>query len=128
TDHTFPADHPLTLSLYNPQGRLVHEKVLTSAEDGFYSTTLSTEPSAPTGTWQAVLDIAGRHFSHDIRVETIVPYRIRVSIASSREQIELGDEEIDISIASEYLFGAPASGLKHETTVILEPVDVSFAR
>ena len=51
----FPADHPLTLSLYNPQGRLVREGAH-QLKTGSHSTT-STEPSAPTGTWQAVLDI-----------------------------------------------------------------------
>ncbi len=127
-EHTFPENHPITLYLYNPLGRLVHEEVLTRSEDGFYAATVATDPSSPTGTWEVVLDIGGRLFTHPVRVETIVPYRIRVQLEASAAQLGPNDEYVDMAIKSEYLFGAPASGLTHETTAVIEPVDVSFSR
>ena len=36
-------------------------------------------------------------------------------------------DQIDLVIMSEYLFGQPASGLRSETTVYIEPLEVEFA-
>lgn len=127
-DNTFPANHPVALSLYNPLGRLVHEQVLTAAEDGFYTAAITTERTAPTGTWTAVLDIGGRQFNHDIRVEAIVRYRIRVQLDTDKEILSGSGDRVVATVTSEYLFGAPASGLTQEMVAVVEPMDVSFPR
>ena len=124
---TFPEGHPVTLRVYNPQGRLVHETVNTDATDGFYTFNFRTDRSALTGTWQGVLDIGGRLFSHDIRVEEIVPYRIRVGIETEQERLSKEDRQVDFTVAAEYLFGAAAGGLESETRISVEPYDLSFA-
>ncbi|MEJ6950755.1 alpha-2-macroglobulin family protein [Natronospora cellulosivora (SeqCode)] len=125
-EDTFPDNHPVSISLYNPQGRLVEEKISTEASDGFYSFNFRTERDALTGNWRAVLELGSRRFVHEIKVEEIVPYRIRVAIDSEQDLINKDDEEIDFTIESEYLFGAPASGLESETLLAIEPYTVSF--
>ncbi|MFP4016147.1 MAG: alpha-2-macroglobulin family protein [Halanaerobiales bacterium] len=126
-DDTFPDNHPVGLSFYNPQGKLVDEKIITEAKDGFYSFNLKTEKDDLSGSWRAVLEIGSRRFSHDIQVEEIVPYRIRVDINSEQELLAKNDGEINFSVESEYLFGAPASGLESETVLTIEPFNKNFS-
>lgn len=126
-DETFPDNHPLILRLYNPLGRLMYEETVVGAEDGFYSFSFATENNALTGTWKAVADVGGRIFPHEIQVETIVPYRIRVDIDPKQDQLLPGDNRIEFVVISEYLFGAAASGLECETTAMVEPYSISFA-
>ncbi len=126
-DDTFPENHPVTLRVYNPQGRLIHEAVQSQASDGFYTFAFATESTALTGMWQAVLDVGGRLFFHDLRIEDIVPYRIRVGIDMDQEVLGPEDDEVRFTLHSEYLFGAAAAGLRSETKVAIESVEVSFA-
>lgn len=125
-DDTFPENHPVILRVYDPQGRLHHEAVATKARDGFYSFNFVTASTAPTGTWKAALDIGGRLFPHELRIEEIVPHRIRVDIETPQERLSSNQEHLDFTLRSEYLFGAPASGLQSETTVTMEPYNISF--
>lgn len=126
-EDTFPDNHPVTLRVYNPQGRLMHEAVQSDARDGFYAFAFETESTALTGMWQAVLDVGGRLFSHEVRIEEIVPYRIRVGITAAEDALGPEDEQVHFTLHSEYLFGAAAAGLRSETKVTIEPVEVSFA-
>lgn len=125
-DDSFPTDHPVTFKLYNPRGILFAERTLTKGEDGFYSFNFKTGKEALTGIWQGVLEIGSRRFNHEIRIEEVVPYRIRVNIDSEKEVLGKGDRSISFGISSEYLFGAPASGLESETVVFVEPYEISF--
>lgn len=124
---TFPDRHPVTLRVYNPLERLVYEAVDNSGSDGFYAFEFQTDTDAPTGIWTAVLDVGGRLFTHEIRVETIVPYRIEVAVEPEKERLSADDQLLPFAISSQYLFGAPGSGLESETTVTLEPYPMTFA-
>lgn len=125
-DDTFPTGHPVTFKLFNPRGILFAEKVETRGEDGFYTFNFKTGKEALTGTWQGVLEIGSRRFTHEIRIEEVVPYRIRVNIDSEKEVLAKEDKSVNFSISSEYLFGSPASGLESETVVSVEPYEISF--
>ena len=124
---TFPDHHPVALRVYNPLDRLVHETVNNSGVDGFYVFNFMTEPDAPTGIWTVVVDVGGRLFTYDIRVETIIPYRIEVAVDPWQDNLSADDWLLPFTISSRYLFGAPASNLESETTVTLEPYPVTFA-
>ncbi len=125
-DNTFPKDHPAVLKVYNPQGQLQHELTAASAVDGFYSFKFATKSTDPTGDWRGVLEVGGREFPHYLKVEEIVPHRIRVEIETA-EEIEAAQKDLEFGIAAEYLFGAPAGNLRCETEVFLESQAVSFA-
>ncbi len=126
-DNTFPEDHPVRLRIVNPLNKFVYDITNTKAADGFYRFQFETESNAPTGTWTAYLDIGNRTFCHYLRIEEIVPYRIRVDIETEQETLGLEEQQIEFAVGSEYLFGEPAAGLHSETTVYIEPYDVEFA-
>lgn len=126
-DDTFPADHPVTLRFYNPRDRLVVEQTRKQAEDGFYSFNFSTDLKALTGNWRAEFKIGDSSFQQLIRIEEIVPYRLKVEIASEKEKLNRTDRSVDFSINSSYLFGAPAAGLESRARLKVEPFEIGFS-
>ncbi len=111
-DQTFPEHHPVSLKLANSRGQTVYEEVNTSGVDGFYQFRLPTAQEDPTGTWQAELLAGSSRFLKEIRVETIVPFRLKVSLVPEKKSLEPGDRTMSCRIESRYLFGAPAAGLE----------------
>ncbi len=128
SDGAFPDSHPISIDWYNPRGQLVGEYDTTDGVDGFYSLLLSTEPTDPTGAWRVEIEAGGARLSHVVRVETIVPNRLKVLVEPLRDTLTRADREIGFRIRSTYLFGAPAARLQAEATVTIEHARRSFER
>jgi uncharacterized protein YfaS (alpha-2-macroglobulin family) len=111
-DGTFPEHHPISLKLTNPRGQIVHEEVNTNGVDGFYQFRLHTADDDPTGAWQAEILAGSSRFVKDIRVETIVPFRLKVNLSPEKRRLDFTDRKLSCRIESKYLFGAPAAGLE----------------
>ncbi len=122
---SFPQDHPLSLRLYNPRNRLIVEAVQRRARDGFYSFALSTADDAPTGIWRAEINAGSRTFQHRVRIETVAPQRLKVSIEAEKSELHKSDRELRFSVISNWLFGNPAAGLDASATVTLAPTEFS---
>ncbi|MCY3767609.1 MAG: MG2 domain-containing protein [Gemmatimonadetes bacterium] len=117
SDETFPENHPVTLKLFNPRNQLVLERTSRTGKDGFYAFSFRTEPDDPTGNWRARLEVGSRTFDHTVKVETVVPYRLKVRIEPEKTRLTPEDEELRLVLASTYLFGNPAVGLDAEVAV-----------
>ncbi|MFW5972290.1 MAG: alpha-2-macroglobulin family protein [Bacillota bacterium] len=128
SENTFPEDHPIRLKLYNPRNKLVSEETKKESKDGFYSFELETEDTALTGNWEARLEVAGEPFYKTIKIEEVVPYKIKVDIESEKEEFGIDDEIIDFTVVSEYLFGSPAAGLESSTVIKIQPYNKSYNR
>ncbi|MBM7556474.1 alpha-2-macroglobulin family protein [Halanaerobacter jeridensis] len=126
--NTFPADHPVTVKVYNPKKKLVYEETNRQAEDGFYTFDFSTKDTALTGSWELEAEVGSQSFFKELKVESVVPYRIEVKINPEQEKLTLDDEIVDFSLSSKYLFGAPAKGLDSKTEISIEPYAVDFAK
>ncbi|MBN2736057.1 MAG: hypothetical protein JXR70_03690 [Spirochaetales bacterium] len=116
-DNTFPANHPVTLELYNPKNQLVKSIIQKNGIDGFYHFELMTSQDDPTGNWLANLKAGSSVFQHTIKIETVVPYKLKVLIETDNESIGPETRTLEARIESKYLFGNPASGLKAEASV-----------
>ncbi|MGM0501792.1 MAG: alpha-2-macroglobulin family protein [Bacillota bacterium] len=125
---TFPDNHPLTLKVYNPQKKLVHETTKRQAEDGFYSFNFATKDTALTGEWKVKVEVGSQSFFAELNVESIVPYRIETEIKPEQEQLTLEDKQLNFTLGADYLFGAPASGLDTKTKIKVESYPVDFAK
>lgn len=124
---TFPDHHPVTLRVYNPQERLVYEAVNNQGIDGFYAFNFATSSDALTGVWKGVLEVGGRLFTHDLFIEAIVPYRLAVNIEPEQGRVKAMDQGLNLTVSSQYLFGAPASNLESEVLAVLESYPISFS-
>ena len=115
-NHTFPDGHPVSLAFYNPLGQRVLTQTNREGKDGFYTFDLSTSADAPTGNWRAEIDVGSRTFNHRVKVETIVPFRLKVFLDP---QLADRDRVLKADLRSTYLFGNPAAGLKASVDVTL---------
>ena len=127
-DYTFPGDHPAACRIFNPQNQMVFEQVRRGAREGLYTFSFATGPEDPTGTWRARVRIGDSTFDHLLKVETVVPYRLRTEIAPEPERLGRGDEILKADLRSAYLFGRRAAGLEAELRVLLRSAPKSFPR
>jgi len=117
---TFPENHPVTLKVFNPKNQKVHEETNRDGTDGFYHFNIQTKEEDLTGDWRAVLKAGGSTFEHTLKIETVVPYRLKVQIDPSKKRLDWTDDKLHLDLHSEYLFGAPASELRAEVEVTLQ--------
>jgi len=123
----FPDDHPLTLKIRNPRNQVVHEGVNRSSLDGHYTFRFTTDLGDPTGIW--IADIYNGDTllaSHKLRVETVVPNRLKVRLELPQDRLGPDDREMEVGLRSAYLFGAPASGLRGEVEVRFQSMEPAF--
>ena len=116
-DGTFPENHPVSLKFTNPRGQERYKEAKRSGSDGFYSFSVETKDDDPTGTWNAALTAGGSTFQLPVKIETIVPNRLKVLLDPKPDKLGPEDGELKLGLTSTYLFGAPAAGLDYEATV-----------
>lgn len=127
TEGRLPANHPVSLRFYDPQGRLASSATRTEGVGGFYTFPLATASDAPTGYWRAAVTVGGAVFEQSVRVETIRPNRLRIALDfGGAAALEPG--LVEATLSSSWLHGAPARGLKAEVEVSLRPQPTRFAR
>ncbi len=127
-NNTFPDRHPVQLRLFNPEGQMIYETTNSEGNDGFYSFNLKTQESAPTGNWEVTIDVGSRTFYHVIKIETVVPYKLKVNIEPAADKIKWNDQYLEFDINSKYLFGTPAAGLSAEAEVEIREMDKKFPK
>jgi uncharacterized protein YfaS (alpha-2-macroglobulin family) len=111
-----PADHPVIFELRGPQGKLAHTIVAKQSVNGFYAFKTRTESDAPTGTWTAAVKVGGAVFEKKIKVETVVPNRLKIQLDLDGEKtLYSGGKRAGYlkgSLSSTWLHGAIARNLK----------------
>ncbi|MDE2742317.1 MAG: MG2 domain-containing protein [Gemmatimonadota bacterium] len=125
-DYTFPDDHPATCKIFNPRNQMVFEQVQRQGREGLYNFAFATRPEDPTGNWRAQILIGDSTFDHVLKIETVVPYRLKTEITTAKERLGRGDEILSADLHSTYLFGNPAAGLEAELAVSLHSVPKTF--
>ncbi|MDR3174590.1 MAG: alpha-2-macroglobulin, partial [Treponema sp.] len=113
---TLPADHPVSFELEDPRGRVTSQRTFTSSVDGFYPIKAATSVDAPTGDWTARVRIGGRVFNRNIKVETVMPNRLKMELDFG-DKPYLESKARPVSLEAAWLYGAPAPGLKADVSV-----------
>jgi uncharacterized protein YfaS (alpha-2-macroglobulin family) len=117
TKKTLPADHPVIFELEDPQGRIVETRTYTASTGGFYPLTVSTKENAPTGDWTARVRVGGAVFHKLVKIETIMPNRLKMTLDSGDKQY-LDSAATPMTLEAAWLHGAPAPGLKADVSVV----------
>ncbi len=113
-----PNKLPIDLKFYNPKNQLVYETTNQKGVDGFYSFDIPTKHDDLTGTWQAKLIIGSRVFTKAVKIETIVPYKLKINTVLEHSSLNLEQQTTTANIESRYLIGKPADG--HDVSVKLQ--------
>ncbi len=123
-----PKDHPVEFSLFTPQGQLYTHSVQTEAEDGFYLFKTSTDAASPTGNWLAKVKVGGAVFEKRIKVETIMPNRLKIDLDFGKDPVlGKGNNETG-NINAKWLFGALGKNLKAKIDASLSSRGTSFPK
>ncbi|HEY0721676.1 MAG TPA: MG2 domain-containing protein [Gammaproteobacteria bacterium] len=123
-----PDDHPATLELYNPQGQLAQRVTNTSPVGGFYLFKMKTSDDAPTGNWTAKALLGGTTFTKTLKVETVVPNRLKVELKFDQPALFASDDGVSGKLFAQWLHGAKASGLNADVAVRLMRKPTHFSR
>lgn len=123
-----PDQHPVTMELYNAKGQLVESKTNNQPVGDFYKFKFTTAEAAETGTWKVKAILGGNQFTKNLKVETVVPNRLKIDLAFPAEQLYQQDMPLKIGLSSQWLHGAIAAGLNSEVAVRLIPSRTKFGR
>ena len=120
---TLPPNHPVVLTVKDPNNNLFTRQVKTKSVDNVYHFTFATNPDSPTGNWKAEIVVGGRSFSTDLPVETIVPNRLEAQLRLP-ERLQPGSQVLNFQ--GNWLHGAPASNLNASVQVSFSPTNTTF--
>jgi uncharacterized protein YfaS (alpha-2-macroglobulin family) len=126
-DHQLPADHPVELELFTPEGQLYKRMVTTNASDGFNVFRTATDPSAPTGNWLCRIKIGGIVFEKRLKIETVMPNRLKIDLDFGKAGALGKDASASGTLSAKWLFGAVAQNLKAKVDAQLYRKQTSFA-
>ena len=121
-----PANHPVSFELFNPQGQLVKRLVSTKGVDGFYNFALATDKNAPTGFWNAEVRVGAVKFSKSIRIETIMPNRLKINVQIGDNKLLYSTKASQGSLHVNWLTGATAHNLAANVGVTLKSASTQF--
>ncbi len=121
-----PTEIPVAFELYNPQGQLIKRNILFKGLNGFYVFKTKTDAGAATGNWLAKVKVGAAVFSKTVKVETIMPNRLKINLDFGK-QTSLGAGQLnDGVLAVKWLFGTPAKNLKAKIDATLSTTKTSF--
>lgn len=132
-----PEKYPVTMKLFDPQGRLVNTKTSTDSVGGFYAFKFNTAEKAQTGNWLVKAFVGGSTFSKSLMIETVRPNRLKVELsfnyASSEtkkdaEVLYSSDGDVSGTLFSQWLHGATASKLKADISVKFAKKKTAFGK
>jgi uncharacterized protein YfaS (alpha-2-macroglobulin family) len=122
-----PKEHPVTLELYNPKDQLMQTLKPVKSLEPFYCFRCTTDESDVTGNWKARVVIGGMSFEQRLKIETVVPNRLKITCNPGAEKL-LAGEVLNGSISSQWLHGATAANLKFDVNVRFSPRPTRFDR
>lgn len=125
-DDRLPSDHPVRFELINPRGQRVRTETRTQSLNGFYSFPISTSPEDPTGNWLARVKVGGASFEKKLKVETIMPNRLKVNLDFGPGVEHLAEGDLKAAITSTWLHGAVAKNLKADLEISFTPRKTMF--
>ncbi len=118
--------HPVTLELFDPQGKLHRRIVKVSNEHGLYDFRTATDESAETGAWEARVSLGNAVFSKTLKVETVKPNRLKIKLDWGKEALSIRDTGMNGKLNVAWLHGAIAKNLQTDVQMTLMPAPTRF--
>lgn len=126
-ENSVPDNFPVKYKLHDPKGKIINEGINKDGINGFYTFNFKTKSNDLTGDWNFVIDTGNTSFSKNLKIETVVPHKIRVNIESEKDSYSLReDKSVKFNVNSQYLFGNPAANLPVDNKITIKQFDMSF--
>ncbi|MEO6901725.1 MAG: MG2 domain-containing protein, partial [Bacteroidia bacterium] len=126
--NTLPVNHPVQFELLNPQGQIFRKTMQTAGLNGFYNFTTTTDQNSPTGNWTARIKVGGVQFTKNIKIETIMPNRLKINLDFKTEQLSITKKNTLGTLEVKWLHGAIAKNLKAKVDVTLNKMKTVFKK
>lgn len=123
---SLPEGHPVTAELRNPDGQVTQTMSVRKGSSPIFHFPLVTEKDAPTGRWSVTLSIGGKTFTKPLRIETVKPNNVDITLAFDRK-ILTPDPDCCGTINASYIYGAPAGDLDLDCELELTPAATTFS-
>ena len=120
-----PANHPVSLEIYNSQGQFYKKMISTNGLNGLYTFDVTTKASDITGLWNAYVKVGGATFHKSLRIETIKPNRLKINL-DLPPIIDASSGTASVNIHSQWLTGATARNLDAKMELVLSKVYTQF--
>ncbi|WP_343911131.1 alpha-2-macroglobulin family protein [Aquimarina litoralis] len=120
-----PKGHPVKFELKDPYGKVVHQETKTEGIGNFYNFEVTTSQEAPTGNWQAKVNVGGANFSKSLKIETIKPNRLKIKTSFDDEILGV-NKSINGNLEVLWLHGAVAKNLQTDVNVRFNAKKTSF--
>ncbi|CAA6820485.1 MAG: Alpha-2-macroglobulin [uncultured Thiotrichaceae bacterium] len=127
-ENTIPENHPISMELINPKGKVVETITNTEPVGDFYRFKLKTDAKAETGKWLVKARLGGNTFSKTLAIETVRPNRLKIELDFGTEELHGYRDLPDGKLFAQWLHGADADGLKADISVRFREKTTKFER
>ncbi len=123
---TLPPNHPVTVQLFDPSGKLKQTVTSRQPVGPFYTFNLKTAESDPTGDWLVKAVLGGSSFNKSLKIETVRPNRLKVDLNYGVPALFGYQPLPDAKLFAQWLHGGTAGNLKADVSVRLREKTTSF--
>ena len=123
---TLPKQHPVTLELSDPKGKVQQRISSLEGVNNVYAFHMQTPSDAPTGNWMAKVHVGGATFTKTLKVETVKPNRLKINMDFGKEELTAADKVIEGDLYVRWLHGAPARNLDAKVEMQLNAINTVF--
>ena len=121
-----PANHPVSIELFNPRGQFHSKQISGGGTDGLYVFHVATRPDDPTGLWNAYVKVGGATFHKALRIEAVKPNRLKINLRIADNLLQVSTLPVPVTIESAWLTGAVARDLKAKVELSLTKAPTQF--
>ncbi len=126
TSNPLPENHPIKLTFTDPFGKITEQLLQKKNKSNHYVFKLKTANEAPTGNWEAIVNVGSAKFYKRIKIETIKPNRLKIKNNSEGKLIDFNSAAKQINYQIAWLQGTKAKNLKADVQVKLIPEKTTF--
>ena len=119
-----PDNHPVTIELRDPKGKVVQTKTEPTGKNGFYCFALNTTSESETGLYHVRAVLGNAVFTKSLRIENIKPNRLKVELSFPDSLLTKKNNKGEI--ISRWLSGGPASDFQAVIDATFKPQRTRF--
>lgn len=123
-----PTGYPVSFELNDAKGQLFYKTTTTNNVNNIYPFYIATNSESPTGTWMANITVGGAKFNYPLKIETVKPNRLKLSLDFGKNELFAGSGAEIGNLQANWLHGAPANGLNAKVETQLRPVPTKFPK
>ena len=118
---------PIQARVLQPDGRMVREFLWKPGPQNHYHQTFTLPANALTGRWKVALaHSTGKLAPYEFVVAEFLPERMKLDLSGGDETVADPKKNLSIALKGDFLYGAPAAGVRADARVHIKPARELF--